>query len=65
MLEYEHLSEKLNEKPPNKHHEEYSWGDYYEIGKCTAVHVPIAAVKRFKDNFSELRESTSRDLRTK
>ena len=65
MLEYEHLSEKLNEKPPNKHREEYSWGDYYEIGKCRAIHVPIAAVKRFKDNFSELRENTSRDFRTK
>ena len=51
MLEYEYLSEKLNEKLSNKQHEEYSLGNYDELGKCRAIHVPRAAVKRFKKQF--------------
>ena len=65
MLEFENLSKKLNEKLPKKQRKKHSPGDNYEIVNYRAIQVPRFAVKRFKNNFPELRESATREFRTK
>ena len=65
MLEFEYLSKKLNEKLPKKQRKKHSPGDDYEIVKYRAIQVPRRAVKRLKNNFPELRESTTWGFRTK
>ena len=65
IVEFEYLSKKVNEKLPKKQRKRHSPEDNYEIVKYRAIQVPRFAVKRFKNNFPELRESTNREFRTK